>query len=124
MDGELYFRASSDLLSLYVNVAQGSFLDKQPGGQPGGDTRQAVLDANFATFLNHALAGNPPLGADVDLAALKIHAVHSGFLGWGAVGGFGSIPELVRFIYGAVSRQRADAIVVEPRWRAMAPAAG
>ena len=124
MDGELYFRASSDLLSLYVNVAQGSFLDKQPGGQPGGDTRQAVLDSNFATFLNHALAGNPPLGADVDLAALKVHAVHSGFLGWGSVGGFGAIPELVRFIYGAVSRQRAEAIVVEPRWRAMAPAAG
>jgi hypothetical protein len=79
------------------------------------------LDANFATFLNHALAGNPSLGGDVDLAALKVHAAHSGFLSWPQVAGFGSIPDLVRFIYGAVSRQRAEAIVVEPRWRAMAP---
>jgi hypothetical protein len=27
----------------------------------------------------------------------------------------------VKFIYGAVSRQRAEAIVVEPKWRALAP---
>jgi hypothetical protein len=120
MDAELYVRANKDLMSLYVNVAQGSFLDKAQTA-PRDDTRQAVLDANFATFLGHALAGNPPLGSDVDLAALKVHAAHSGFLTWGQVGGFGGIPELVKFIYGAVSRQRAEAIVVEPKWRALAP---
>jgi hypothetical protein len=125
MDAELYFRASGDLLSLYVNVAQGSFLGGESDTTPHADPRQATLDANFATFLNHALAGNPPLGSDVDLAALKVHAAHSGFegIGWGAVGGFGGIPELVRFIYGAVSRQRAEAVVVEPKWRALAPPA-
>ena len=121
MDAELYFRASSDLLSLYVNVAQGSFLDDKTSAKPRDDTRQAVLDANFATFLSHALAGSPSLGSDVDLAALKVHAAHSGFLTWGQVAGFGGIPELVEFIYGHVSRQRADAIVVEPKWRALAP---
>ncbi len=121
MDAELYVRANKDLMSLYVNVAQGSFLDDKAQAAPRTDTRQAVLDANFATFLGHALAGNPPLGSDVDLAALKVHAAHSGFLNWGQVGGFGGIPELVRFIYGAVSRQRAEAIVVEPKWRALAP---
>ncbi len=121
MDAELYVRANKDLMSLYVNVAQGAFLDDKTQAAPRNDTRQAVLDANFATFLGHALAGNPPLGSDVDLAALKVHAAHSGFLNWGQVGGYGGIPELVRFIYGAVSRQRAEAIVVEPKWRALAP---
>jgi hypothetical protein len=123
MDAELYFRANADLLSLYENVAQGAFLDGQAAGPAQNDPRQAVLDANFATFLNHALDGNPPLGSDVDLAALKVHAKHSGFLGWGSVAGFGTIPELVTFIYGHVTRQRADAIVVEPKWRALAPPA-
>jgi hypothetical protein len=121
MDAELYVRANKDLMSLYVNVAQGTFLDDKADATPRTDTRQAVLDANFATFLAHALAGNPPLGSDVDLAALKVHAAHSGFLSWPQVAGFGGIPELVRFIYGAVSRQRADAIVVPPAWRALAP---
>jgi hypothetical protein len=121
MDAELYVRANKDLMSLYVNVAQGTFLDDKTQAAPRDDTRQATLDANFATFLGHALAGNPPLGSDVDLAALKVHAAHSGFLNWGQVGGFGGIPELVKFIYGAVSRQRAEAIVVEPKWRALAP---
>jgi hypothetical protein len=124
MDAELYVRANKDLMSLYVNVAQGVFLGAdKTDTTPQNDPRQAVLDANFATFLGHALAGNPPLGSDVDLAALKVHAAHSGFLNWGQVGGFGSIPDLVKFIYGAVSRQRAEAIVVEPKWRALAPPA-
>jgi hypothetical protein len=121
MDAELYVRANKDLMSLYVNVAQGTFLDDKGDKAPRDDTRQAVLDANFATFLNHALAGNPPLGSDVDLAALKVHAAHSGFLTFAQVGGFGSIPDLVAFIYKTVSRQRAEAIVVEPKWRALAP---
>jgi hypothetical protein len=128
MDAELYVRANKDLMSLYVNVAQGAFLEDRTKGvdpktQPGADNdaRQAVLDANFQTFLGHALASNPPLGSDVDLAALKVHAAHSGFLNWGQVGGYGDIASLVKFIYGAVSRQRAEAIVVEPKWRAMAP---
>jgi hypothetical protein len=121
MDAELYLRANKELMSLYVNVSQGTFLDAKDQAAPRTDTRQAVLDANFATFLNHALAGNPPLGSDVDVAALKVHAAHSGFLTFTQVAGFGSIPELVKFIYGAVSRQRAEAIVVEPSWRALAP---
>jgi len=122
MDAELYVRANKDLMSLYVNVAQGVFLGEDKTDKtPRDDPRQAVLDANFQTFLGHALAGNPPLGSDVDLAALKVHAAHSGFLTFGQVGGYGSIAELVKFIYGAVSRQRAEAIVVEPKWRALAP---
>jgi len=124
MDAELYFRANSDLLSLYVNVAQGSFLEDKAEARPRDDPRQAVLDANFATFLNHALAGKGSLGGDVDLAALKVHAAHSGNIAWGEVSGFGSVPELVRFIYSRVSREQADAIVVEPKWRALAPAGG
>jgi hypothetical protein len=123
MDAELYLRANKDLMSLYVNVAQGTFLDDKTQAAPRSDTRQAVLDANFETFLHHALAGNPPLGSDVDLAALKVHAAHSGFLTWGQVAGYGTLPDLIKFIYGAVSRQRADAIVVEPKWRALAPPA-
>jgi hypothetical protein len=121
MDAELYIRANPDLLSLYVNVAQGSFLaDKSTAGPPA-DTRQATLDANFATFLNHALKSDPPLGADVDLAALKVHAAHSGNISFGQVAGLGSIADVVAFVYAHVSREQADAIVVEPAWRALAP---
>src|SRR5262249_31774475 len=119
MDAELYIRADSELLSLYVNVAQGAFVGDP--AKPGGDTRQATLDANFATFLNHALKSNPSLGSDVDLAALKVHAAHSGNIGFGEVAGFGSIAEVVAYVYAHVTREQADAIVVEPAWRALAP---
>jgi hypothetical protein len=121
MDAELYIRADPELLSLYVNVAQGTFLaDKSTAGPPA-DTRQATLDANFATFLNHALKSNPPLGADVDLAALKVHAAHSGNIEIGQVAGLATIADVVAFVYAHVSREQADAIVVEPAWRALAP---
>jgi hypothetical protein len=118
MDAELYLRADHELLSLYVNVAQGAFVGD---ASKGADTRQATLDANFATFLNHALKSNPPLGSDVDLAALKVHAAHSGNIGFGEVAGLGSIADVVAYVYAHVSREQADAIVVEPAWRALAP---
>ena len=121
MDAELYIRADRELLSLYVNVAQGAFLDDKAKPDARADTRQATLDANFATFVNHALKSNPPLGADVDLAALKVHAAHSGNIELGQLAGLGSIADVVAFIYGRVPRQRAEAIVVEPAWRALAP---
>jgi hypothetical protein len=121
MDAELYIRANPELLSLYVNVAQGSFLADKATAGPPADTRQATLDANFATFLNHALKSNPPLGADVDLAALKVHAAHSGNLAFAQVAGLGTIADVVAFVYAHVSREQADAIVVEPAWRRLAP---
>jgi len=55
---------------------------------PNTDARQGVLDANFAVFLHHTANGIPTadFGSDVDLAALKVHCVHSGSFTWAAPG--------------------------------------
>jgi hypothetical protein len=138
MDAELYLRTNTDLLSLMVNAAQGAFVDPNgpddmalpmPGepanpdryvSGPGAQMRQAALDANFQVFIDSVSTGKD-LGSDVDLAALKLHATMSGNINWGQVSGFGSIPDLVKFIYKSQSKGVADAVVVPPNWRAMAP---
>src|SRR6185437_6656886 len=122
-DAELYLRANRDLLSLYVNIAQGVFIDDKSQTTPKDDLRQATLDANFEVFSKHSARGvtAAQLGGDVDLAALKLHAAHSGSFGFGEVAGFGSVSDLVQYIYGKVSRPVANSIVVPESWRAMAP---
>jgi len=142
MDAELFVRTNRSLLSLFVNLAQGVFIDSSTQTSPNDDLRQKALDANFELFSNHALKGisTAQLGSDVDLAALKLHAAHSGSFGFGTVSSYGSVPALVSFIYNKLyeralnaksttpvakrlvgAKAKADAIVVEPKWRSIAP---
>ncbi|MFI9386626.1 SH3 domain-containing protein [Kutzneria sp. NPDC052558] len=122
MDAELYLRANRELLSLLTNVAEGVYVRGSTPTAPNLDARQGVLDANFAVFLNHTANGIPTaeLGTDVDLAALKVHCVHSGSFTWAGVRRFTTIRELVQHIYNSVSESWANVIVVEPEWRRMA----
>jgi hypothetical protein len=74
-------------------------------------------------FLKRTARGitSAQLGGDVDLAALKLHAPHApGGITFREVSGFGSIPDLVRFIYGRVDRGTAESIV-PLAWRDLAP---
>ncbi len=113
MDAELYLRSNRDLLSLYINVGQGVFVDSKSQTAPKDELRQATLDANYTVFLKHSAKGvsSGQLGSDVGLAALKLHAPHSGHFNFSEVSGFGSVAALVGFIYGKISRPLADAVV-------------
>jgi hypothetical protein len=121
-DAELYLRVNRDILSLYVNVAQGVFIDDKTQTTPQDELRRATLDANFHVFLKRTARGitSAQLGGDVDLAALKLHAPHSGSFTFGEVSGFGSLSDLIRYIYGKVGRNAAERVVPE-EWHKLAP---
>jgi hypothetical protein len=124
-DAELYIRANRDLLLLYINVAQGVFIDDKRQTTPKNELRQATLDANFHVFLQHTARGvtSAQLGGDVDLAALKLHAPHGGKFTFGEVSGFGSLATLVQYIATKTGGkgQLFRSIVVPDAWRDMAP---
>jgi len=101
-DALLYLRSNTALLSLMKNVAEDVLPPGITAAPDRPDPRQAILDANFETFLHNAMAGIPvaELGKDVELAALKVHAIHGepGHFSWNAMKGMTTIAEVISFI--------------------------
>jgi hypothetical protein len=103
LDAELYVRSNETLLSLMINVSQGEFLTdgKTPTdqGQPKPDDsmRQAVLDAQFQTFLKFTYRETDT--GDADVVALKAHARHAGSGRWGLASTFTNRQALIDYLY-------------------------
>ena len=124
-DAELYIRGNRRLLSLLENVAQGVFQEEfQHRAASSPDPRQAVLDAQFETFVANALSGIPASllnHPDLDFKALAAHSIHglSGFYNWTDLAKLSTLKQLVQYIWDTgPSKPWFDAIVSnEKGWR-------
>ncbi len=79
-DAQLYVRSHAELQALMINCAQGVFqAEFTSKAATSPDPRQAVLDANFETFMNNAASGMPAsiAGWATLEAALATHARHA-----------------------------------------------
>jgi hypothetical protein len=82
-DAANYIQTNKALLSLIINVSQGNQKNsagEQPTGPKQNKQRQAMLNAQWMTFLTHALAGIDQTGIlnwPISSAALAVHSRHA-----------------------------------------------
>jgi len=123
-DAQLYVRTHQELLAMMVNCAQGVFQAELANkGDKSPDPRQAVLDANFETFMTGAGNSIPSnvLGWSTEEAALAAHAVHAapGIYKWVDLSKLvpHTTTDIAQFIYDK-SHVWFTFVVVPEAWRA------